>query len=63
MISDLEDEPPDIKKIQIIFDNIGELAKNFEKEEDDDDDDENSTSQANSQTSKTQDPETHGSST
>lgn len=63
VISDLGDEPPDINKIQTIFDNIGNLAKNLEKEEEDDDDDETSTSKATSQASKTQDSATQGSST
>ena len=38
VIADLEDDSPDIPKIQVIFDNIGKLAENLEEEEDDDDD-------------------------
>ena len=65
VISDLKDEPPDVNKIQITFDNIGNLARNLEKEEDDDDDDddETSASETNSQASKSQDSATDGSST
>ena len=33
IIPDLEDDSPDIPKIQVIFDNIGKLAKNLEEEE------------------------------
>ena len=33
VIADLEDDTPDIPKIQIIFDNIGKLAENLEEEE------------------------------
>ena len=60
--SDLEDEPPDLIKIQTIFDNIGKLAKNLEEDEDDDED-ETSTGKANSQDSKTQDSATRRPST
>ena len=63
--SDLEDETPDVTKIQVIFDNIGDLAKNLEKEEDDDDDDDSrtSTSETSSQASETQDTTTRNPST
>ena len=38
VIAGLEDDSPDIPKIQVIVDNIGKLAENLEEEEDDDDD-------------------------
>ena len=60
VIRDLEDEPPDLTKIQTIFDNIGKLAENFQKEENDDN--ETSTSETNSQSSMNQDSATKGSS-
>lgn len=61
VIDYLEDEPPDMTRIETIFDNIGKLAENLEKEEDDDDD-ETSTSETDSQASQTQDSATKGSS-
>ena len=63
VISDLKNEPPDVTNIQTIFDNIGKLAKNLEKEEEDDDDVEISTSETNSQASRSQVSATEGSST
>lgn len=56
VIRNLKDEPPDLTKIQTIFDNIGKLAENFKKEEIDDN--ETSTSETNSQSFKTQDSAT-----
>lgn len=60
---DLEDKLPDVPKIQIIFDNVGKLAENLEKEEEEDDDDEDddgtSTSETDLQASKTEETTTN----
>ena len=54
VIADLEDDTPDIPKIQIIFDNIGKLAENLEEEEEDDD--EKTTATDGSSASRTSTP-------